>query len=234
MHNDMKQVNIAIFVSGSGSNCENLIRYFSDKQVNCALVVSNKPEAYALVRAERLGVPTAVMPKADLNDEQKMMQLMRDYQVDFIVLAGFLPLIPNFLIDAYPRRIVNLHPALLPKYEILDNDYYAEDFVTEENYDIVRANISIVMGEKDDYLDVFMEDMKYSETPILATVSENLADIYQELKNFVMAYKNATNEGLMMNALAEVKEGFQFSWGQKLVNVQRALHEVRYSEEDEY
>ncbi len=111
MHNDMKQVNIAIFVSGSGSNCENLIRYFSDKQVNCALVVSNKPEAYALVRAERLGVPTAVMPKADLNDEQKMMQLMRDYQVDFIVLAGFLPLVPNFLIDAYPRRIVNLHPA---------------------------------------------------------------------------------------------------------------------------
>ena len=98
----MKQVNIAIFVSGSGSNCENLIRYFS--------------EAYAIVRAERLGVPTAVMPKADLNDEQKMMQLMRDYQVDFIVLAGFLPLIPNFLIDAYPRRIVNLHPALLPKY----------------------------------------------------------------------------------------------------------------------
>lgn len=130
--------------------------------------------------------------------------------------------------------LLYLKAALLPKYEILDNDYYAEDFVTEENYDIVRANISIVMGEKDDYLDVFMEDMKYSETPILATVSENLADIYQELKNFAMAYKNATDEEQMMNALAEVKEGFQFSWGQKLVNVQRALHEVRYSEEDEY
>lgn len=130
--------------------------------------------------------------------------------------------------------LLYLKAALLPKYEILDNDYYAEDFVTEENYDIVRANISIVMGEKDDYLDVFMEDMKYSETPILATVSENLADIYQELKNFVMAYKNATNEGLMMNALAEVKDEFQFSWGQKLVNVQRALHEVRYSEDEEY
>ena len=124
--------------------------------------------------------------------------------------------------------------ALLPKYEILDDGYYAEDYVTEDNYNIVRANISIIMGEKDDYLDVFMEDMKYSESPILTTVSENLSDIYQELKNFVMAYKNANNEELMMNALADVKEEFQFSWGQKLVNVQRALHEVRYSEEDEY
>ncbi len=130
--------------------------------------------------------------------------------------------------------LLYLKAALLPKYEILDNDYYAEDFVTEENYDIVRANISIVMGEKDDYLDVFMEDMKYSESPILSTISENLADIYQELKNFAMAYKNATDEEQMMNALAEVKDEFQFSWGQKLVNVQRALHEVRYSEEDEY
>ena len=68
----------------------------------------------------------------------------------------------------------------------------------------------------------------------LTTVSENLSDIYQELKNFVMAYKNANNEELMMNALADVKEEFQFSWGQKLVNVQRALHEVRYSEEEVY
>jgi hypothetical protein len=130
--------------------------------------------------------------------------------------------------------LLYLKATLLPKYELLDDDYYPEAFVTEDNYNIVRANINIIMGEKDDYLDVFMEDMKYSETPILATVSENLADIYQELKNFAMAYKNATDEEQMMNALAEVKEGFQFSWGQKLVNVQRALHEVRYSEEDEY
>ena len=130
--------------------------------------------------------------------------------------------------------LLYLKAALLPKYEVLDDEYYVEDYVTEDNYNIVRANISIIMGEKDDYLDVFMEDMKYSETPILATVSENLADIYQELKNFVMAYKNASDEEQMMNALAEVKDSFQFSWGQKLVNVQRALHEVRYSEEDDY
>ena len=113
----MKKLNIAIFVSGSGSNCENLIRYFADSErVNCALVVSNKPDALALERAQKLGVPTAVTPKAQLNDPDVMLPLLREYDIQFIVLAGFLPLIPTFLIDAYPRRIVNLHPALLPKY----------------------------------------------------------------------------------------------------------------------
>ena len=130
--------------------------------------------------------------------------------------------------------LLYLKAALLPKYEILDESYYPEDFVTEDNYNIVRANISMLMEEKDDYLDVFMEDMKYSESPILTTVSENLADIYQELKNFAMNYKHAVDEVSMMNALSVVKEEFQYSWGQKLVNVQRALHEVRYSETDEY
>ena len=110
-------MNIAIFASGSGSNCENLIRYFADSEsVNCALVVSNKPDAYALTRAERLGVPTAVTPKADLHNPDVMMPLLRRYDIGFIVLAGWLPLIPNFLIEAYPRHIINIHPALLPKY----------------------------------------------------------------------------------------------------------------------
>ena len=113
----MSKVNIAIFVSGSGSNCENLIRYFKDSdRVSTSLVVSNKADAYALVRAERLGVPTAVAPKADLNNPDVMMPLLQQYGIGFIVLAGFLPLVPTFLIDAYPHRIVNIHPALLPKY----------------------------------------------------------------------------------------------------------------------
>ncbi len=110
-------MNIAIFASGSGSNCENLIRYFADSEsVNCALVVSNKPDAYALTRAERLGVPTAVTPKADLHNPDVMMPLLQKYDIGFIVLAGWLPLIPDFLIEAYPHRIINIHPALLPKY----------------------------------------------------------------------------------------------------------------------
>jgi len=110
-------MNIAIFVSGSGTNCENLIKYFSEhERIHPALVVSNKPDAYALVRAERLGVPTAVTPKADLHNPDVMLPLLQKYGIGFIVLAGFLPLIPDFLIEAFPRRIINIHPALLPKY----------------------------------------------------------------------------------------------------------------------
>ncbi len=113
----MNKINIAIFVSGSGTNCENLIKYFADSErVNCALVVSNKADAYGLVRATNLGVPTAVAPKPELNDPEVMMPLLQQYDIQFIVLAGFLPLVPNFLIEAFPRRIINIHPALLPKY----------------------------------------------------------------------------------------------------------------------
>ena len=110
-------MNIAIFVSGSGTNCENLIRYFEHSEmVNCALVVSNKPDAYALVRAERLGVPTAVISKAQLYNPGETLPLLESYGIEFIVLAGFLPLVPDFLIEAFPRKIINLHPALLPKF----------------------------------------------------------------------------------------------------------------------
>ncbi len=113
----MKRVNIAIFVSGGGTNCENLIHYFSGSaKVNCALVVSNKADAYALVRAERLGVPSRVVSREQLKDSSVMMPILQEFSIDFIVLAGFLPLVPDYLLDAYPRRIINIHPALLPKY----------------------------------------------------------------------------------------------------------------------
>ena len=109
--------NIAIFVSGSGTNCENIIRHFSGhQQVNIALVLSNRADAYALVRAQRLGVPTAVVSKSEFNDEKKMNSLLDSYHIDFIVLAGFLLMVPSFLIRRYDHRIVNLHPALLPKH----------------------------------------------------------------------------------------------------------------------
>lgn len=109
--------NIAIFVSGSGTNCENIIRHFSGhQQVNIALVLSNRADAYALVRAQRLGVPTAVVSKSEFNDEKKMNSLLDSYHIDFIVLAGFLLMVPSFLIRRYDHRMLNIHPALLPKH----------------------------------------------------------------------------------------------------------------------
>lgn len=110
-------VNIAIFVSGGGTNCENIIKYFKDSEkVRIVLVVSNKASAGAIARAERLGVPAIVVPKAKFNDPEEILPLLKEYSVDFIVLAGFLLVVPDFLIEEYEHRMLNLHPALLPKY----------------------------------------------------------------------------------------------------------------------
>ena len=104
-------------MSGGGTNCENIIRYFSGSdRVHVALVIANKPGIPALEKADRLGVPTRVLPKADLNREDVLLPLMREYSIDFIVLAGFLLVIPDFLIREYDHRMINLHPALLPKF----------------------------------------------------------------------------------------------------------------------
>ena len=110
-------VNMAIFVSGGGTNCENIIKYFEgSEKVRIVLVVSNKANAGAIARAQRLGVPSVVVPKARFNDREVILPLLEEYSVDFIVLAGFLLVVPGFLIDEYDHRMINLHPALLPKY----------------------------------------------------------------------------------------------------------------------
>ena len=132
--------------------------------------------------------------------------------------------------------LLYLKGTLLPDFD-MDEEVELQDFVTEDNYNIVRGNVALLMGEHDDYLDVFMEDMKYSDTPILTTVSENLADIYQDLKNFALNYRQEV-ETVMKEALAEVKENFAHYWGQRCVNVMRALHDVRYeakeTDDEEY
>lgn len=113
----MNKIKLAVFASGGGTNCENIIRYFKDSdKVKVALVVANKAGIPALEKAERLGVPTSVLPKADLNRKEILLPLMKEYSIDFIVLAGFLLVIPDFLINEYDHRIINLHPALLPKF----------------------------------------------------------------------------------------------------------------------
>ena len=109
--------NIAIFASGSGTNAENIIRYFEkNASVRVRLVLSNRKDAYVLERACRLGVPYRAFPKSDWEAAESILDLLRKYQIDFIVLAGFLLRIPDALLHAYPDKIINIHPALLPKF----------------------------------------------------------------------------------------------------------------------
>ncbi|MBQ4461058.1 MAG: phosphoribosylglycinamide formyltransferase [Bacteroidaceae bacterium] len=111
-----KKIRLAVFVSGGGTNLENIINYFSaDEQVEVSMVVSNKADAYALQRAKNHDIPNAVISRKQFAEEEAtVMAAVKD--CDFIILAGFLVKVPDYLIDAYPKRIINIHPALLPKY----------------------------------------------------------------------------------------------------------------------
>lgn len=115
--NRFKMSNIAIFASGSGSNAEQIIRYFSGDKNHCVrLVLSNKPDAYVLERAKNLSVPAVVFNREIFYKTQQVLSLLRDAEIDVLVLAGFLWLVPDYLLITFPQRIINIHPALLPDY----------------------------------------------------------------------------------------------------------------------
>jgi phosphoribosylglycinamide formyltransferase 1 len=113
----LKKKQIAIFASGSGTNAENIAQYFQDhKEITVSLILSNNPTAPVIERARRLHLPVYIFDREEFYKTAKVLDFLKSYQIDFIVLAGFLWLIPQNLIDAYPDKILNIHPALLPKY----------------------------------------------------------------------------------------------------------------------
>lgn len=110
-------IKIAVFASGNGSNAENIAAYFSnDNNVNISLIVSNKAEAFVHERAKKIGIPSVTYTKNDFIDGFPVLDMLRKQEIDFIVLAGFLLRIPLPIIEAFPEKIVNIHPALLPNY----------------------------------------------------------------------------------------------------------------------
>jgi phosphoribosylglycinamide formyltransferase-1 len=110
--------NIAIFASGEGTNAQRIIDYFKDSAAfRVSIVVSNKPDAPVLKRAEMAGIPFHVINnKAEFYDTRQTINILKTVKTDLIVLAGFLWMIPDNLIKAFPDRIINIHPALLPKF----------------------------------------------------------------------------------------------------------------------
>ena len=126
--------------------------------------------------------------------------------------------------------LVYLKATMLPETE--PEGLYLEEAVTEPVYDEIRMQIAGILGEKDDYLEVFVEEMKYSDTPVRKCISEDLADIYQALANFVQSYRSGLEE-VMTEAVAVCAEGFRTYWGQTLTNTLRAIHNVRYEQESD-
>lgn len=116
---------IAVFASGSGSNAENLIRYFFDqKEMEVSTVYSNNPNAGVVERARKWQVPVKQFSKNDFTNTEKVLISLKEEQTDLIVLAGFLLMVPPNILLAFPRRILNIHPALLPDHG--GRGYYGE------------------------------------------------------------------------------------------------------------
>lgn len=110
-----KMKNLAIFASGEGTNAENIIRYFENSgTAKVTLLVYNRKEAGVRLRAERLGVRTEYIPKSMFGDSEKVLATLREANTDIIVLAGFLLFVPEYLLETYHNRIINIHPSLLP------------------------------------------------------------------------------------------------------------------------
>jgi len=108
---------IAIFASGSGTNAQKIIEHFKENEdVEVSLILSNSESAYVLERASNEGVPAYVFDRQMFNETDQVHDILRDIGIDFIILAGFLWLIPNNILRSWTNRIVNLHPALLPKF----------------------------------------------------------------------------------------------------------------------
>lgn len=129
-------------------------------------------------------------------------------------------------------KIIRILPLLYLKATLLPetvqlNDELLETFVNEEDYARIETKVVSIMGEDDIYLDVFVEDMKYSDMPVSASISEDIADIYQDIRNFVSVYQYHLT-AQMNDALSRCVENFRTYWGQKLVNVMRPLHALYY------
>lgn len=167
--------------------------------------------------------------------------------VEFVTVAAefcrYLEQAENMRRADFVDTVLKLLPLLYLKAEMLPEceqigDTAPENYVTEEIYEIMRLNLAGILTDRDDYLDVFVSDMKYSDQPVTRYISEDLADIYQDVKDFVFVFRLGLNE-TMHDALAICQENFRLYWGQKLVNTLRALHEVKYAlgtdneEEDE-
>ncbi len=127
--------------------------------------------------------------------------------------------------------LLYLKASLLPNCECMGNEDL-EVFVTEEDYEFIRISVAEILGSQDDYLEVFLPEMAYSDTPIKKCISEDLADIYQDLKDFICVFQSGLNV-TMNDSLCVCKEHFEEFWGQRLVNTMRALHDVKYNPKNE-
>ena len=169
---DNKINKIAIFASGSGTNAENIVRYFSgSKTIQIALILTNKPDAFVIERGKNLGIPVIVFNKDDFYQNSRVLNILKTENIDWVILAGFLWLIPQTITHAFENKIVNIHPALLP------------DFGGKGMYgDNVHKKV-IESGRTESGITIHFVNEKYDEGNIIFQAKCNITkeDTYESL-----------------------------------------------------
>ncbi|HET6545030.1 MAG TPA: phosphoribosylglycinamide formyltransferase [Chryseolinea sp.] len=146
---------IAIFASGSGTNAEAIIKYFKDHPlIKIELVLSNNPNALVLERAKKFAVPAKVFNREEFSSDE-VVKWLREYGITHVVLAGFLWLIPTSLLKSYPNEIINIHPALLPKFG-------GKGMYGMKIHELIRS-----LNETETGITIHLINEKYDEGPIL-------------------------------------------------------------------
>lgn len=167
---------LAIFASGSGSNAEEIMtRFQHHAQIEVVLVLSNNANAFVLERAKKFGVPSSVFNRAQFRESDEVLNSLNKENVSHIVLAGFMWLMPASIIQAFPEKIINIHPALLPKFG-------GKGMYGHHVHEAVKA-----AGEKETGITIHLVNEKYDEGKILfqASCEINTTDSPEQIANKV-------------------------------------------------
>lgn len=155
-----KKIRLAIFASGSGTNAEAIMKYFqSHPKVEVAVLLSNNPKALAIERAIKFNVPHRIFDKQQFLESDEVLDWLKGLEITHLVLAGFLWLLPHRLIQAFPNRIINIHPSLLPKYG-------GKGMFGIKVHEAVKA-----AGEQETGITIHLVNARYDEGKILMQAS---------------------------------------------------------------
>ena len=177
-----KTINMAIFASGSGTNMQIICNYFEkNPKILIKSVFSNNKNAFVLERAKNLKIDSFIINRYDFYNSTKVLDLIKSQDIDIIVLAGFLWLVPEYLIDEFPKRIINIHPALLPKYG--GKGMYGEHVhraVFENNETETGITIHFVNKNYDEGDIIFQKSVPISENDNPETIAQKVHELEYE------------------------------------------------------
>lgn len=186
--------NIVLFASGSGTNVQNIAEFFSkDNTAQVAAVFCNNPKAFVIQRCEKLGIPCIVFNKGDFYETDRVINLLKSFEADVIVLAGFLWLVPENLIATYPKSIINIHPSLLPDFGGKGMyGMYVHEAVIRSTKRVSGITIHLVTEEYDQGKKLFQAKTKIEKDDTAETLAKKIHELEQ--KHFPMVIKEFIEE----------------------------------------